>query len=177
MKRKFILIGAVLLMPVAVFAQGVWTTDTLPKFNMRYTQAEVVNGKIYGIYWQEDSTFFLDSNLVSRVSIFDPETHNWSFLAADNSSPRGNFATAMVGGKIYWIGAEPDTLINKVYVFDPITNSWSNIPYTGIFTSRTGFSTSVVDGKIYVIGGFGKGKEHATLEVFDPSTAAWSTRL
>ena len=43
-------------------------------------------------------------------------------------------------------------------------------------TARWGVGTSVVDGKIYAIGGRGEGKDLSTVEVYDPATDTWSKK-
>jgi N-acetylneuraminic acid mutarotase len=51
---------------------------------------------------------------------------------------------------------------------------WTSSSSTG-FTERGGLTSSVVNGKIYVIGGL-KGSQYLnTVEVFDPGTNTWST--
>jgi len=42
-------------------------------------------------------------------------------------------------------------------------------------TKRTGYSASMVNGKIYVIGGYSAGFDLSTVEVYDPITNAWSS--
>ena len=60
-----------------------------------------------------------------------------------------------------------------VEVYDPATNSWArkeNMP-----TPRWGLSTSVVNDKIYAIGGTPNGFESLrTVEIYDPVTNSWA---
>jgi hypothetical protein len=53
-------------------------------------------------------------------------------------------------------------------------NVWSTPTTTGTFTARYDLTSSVVNGKIYAMGG-NNGITVNILEVFDPSTNAWST--
>ena len=96
-------------------------------------------------------------------------------------TPRGYLATAAVNGKIYAIGGlnpsfERAQGISTVEEYDPVTDTWTlkaDMP-----TPRAVLSTSVVNGKIYAIGGEA---EHLTLESrawvstveeYDPGPAA-----
>jgi len=57
-----------------------------------------------------------------------------------------------------------------------VTNTWVTLTTSGMFTPRQLLSSSVLDGKIYVIGGQSQGEEWTnTVEVFDPATNSWST--
>ena len=109
-----------------------------------------------------------------------PVVGTWSTAASSGFTGRFVAASSVVGGKIYVMGGYGDgyILTDVLDVFDPSANSWT-VPLTsGTFTPRGGLSSAEVDGKIYVMGG-GVGattasKEVNVLEVFDPSTNAWS---
>src|SRR5207253_9580981 len=67
--------------------------------------------------------------------------------------------------------------VSRVEIFDPKTNRWATPVTTGSFSSRAFLTSSVVEDKIYVIGGSSSGSVYpdTMLEVFDPKTNAWST--
>ena len=57
----------------------------------------------------------------------------------------------------------------------PVTSgAWAAASNVG-FAPRAWFTTSVVDGKIYAIGGFGDSTLSTTIDVFDTATNKWST--
>src|SRR5580658_3978697 len=57
----------------------------------------------------------------------------------------------------------------------PVTSgTWSAASNAG-FAPRAWFTTSVVNGKIYAIGGFGDSTLCTTVDVFDTATNKWST--
>ncbi len=171
-------------------AQGVWTTDsTFPLLPHSNFTAPAVNGKIYVIGGGLGRSVYIDS-----LQIFDPIANAWS-TPADGSTIApmgyenvGSSATSVVGGKIYLIGGtEWDKYPNSnftdtIYVYDPSTNTWSTPATSGWFIARESHTASVVNGKIYVIGGDSSFEnlqstyiDAGSLQVFDPSSNTWST--
>ena len=109
---------------------------------------------------------------------------------------RNSFSTAVVDGKIYVIGGtlfehargvlrEPGPGIwrgpfgmSLVEVYDPETNTWQRL--ADMPTVRAGAKTAVVDGKIYVMGGYAGKDNHGknfkilkVVEMYDPQTDTW----
>jgi N-acetylneuraminic acid mutarotase len=86
----------------------------------------------------------------------------------------------VVDGKIYLVGGggSDGELITAVDVYDPKTDSWTT--KADIPTGRKWLATSVVDGKIYAIGGVPGpdwgGELLATVEMYDPATDTWTTK-
>ena len=59
--------------------------------------------------------------------------------------------------------------------YDPATDQWTQ--KADMPTGRSGMSTSVVNGKIYVIGGWGEGDQPlSTVEEYDPVTDTWTRK-
>jgi hypothetical protein len=97
------------------------------------------------------------------------------------STARALLSTSAVNGKIYAIGG---TLINPgwyrgistVEEYNPATNTWTR--KADMPTGRTYFSTSVVNGKIYAIGGLTSGiANHVSpVEEYDPATDTWTRK-
>jgi N-acetylneuraminic acid mutarotase len=84
----------------------------------------------------------------------------------------------VVDGKIYVIGGDSggDMLIVTVDVYDPLTDSWTT--KADMPTPRGASGTSVVDGKIYAIGGVTHplGQVVPAVEVYDPATNTWTQK-
>ena len=122
-----------------------------------------------------------------------PATLQWT-RKADMPTARIGFATSVVNGKVFVIGGSGqlemnefgDTSLSTVEMYDPKTDIWTqkaNMP-----TARSGVSVSVVDGKIYAIGGSkikriqvprgfrSEGEELATVEMYDPVTDTWTQK-
>jgi len=87
---------------------------------------------------------------------------------------RAYFATAVYQGKVYCIGGEGGA--NEVY--DPATDTWET--KTVMPTPRFALQANVVNGRIYLIGGYvpdnsGLGAISSLNEVYDPATDSWTT--
>ena len=94
---------------------------------------------------------------------------------------RSGLSTSVVNGKIYAIGGQAGKagpgggpLLSTVEVYDPATDTWKK--KADMPTARGWFSTSVVNGKIYAIGGGVGGLVFSTVEVYDPATDTWTRK-
>jgi len=132
----------------------------------------VADGKIYAIGGGYES---------NGVEEYDPVTNTWS-TKTPMPTPRIFFGIAVVDNKIYTIGGDGgnweagETLTKVNEVYDPLTDTWET--RTSMPTKRLGLSASVVDDKIYLIGGrMGEPTyaEVSATEVYDPSTDTWTT--
>ena len=87
----------------------------------------------------------------------------------------------VVDGKIYVMGGT-DTIyrvnsdyFSTVWMYDPSTDTWTQ--KADMLRGRGRFDSSVVDGKIYAIGGSPRGNSDlATVEMYDPSTDTWTRK-
>jgi len=162
-----------------------WTTlEPLPTIR-RDLGVAVVNGKIYAIGGRNDG------NYLSTNEEYDPETNTWT-TKTPMPTPRSDFGIAVVNDKIYCIGGIIDfdwsghgegilCAVNEVY--DPLTDTWEN--KTSMPTKRQRPTANVVNGKIYLIGGFqyhdSYYSNYGTIEldvneVYDPETDSWTTK-
>jgi len=139
----------------------------------------VVDGKIYAI-----GGMSLLGNAYSTVEMYDPVADTWT-KKADMPTARGRgVSTSVVNGKIYAIGGMLSRTegiywtrgSSAVEEYDPATDTWTrkaNMPM-----ERGYHSSSVVNGKIYVVGGqvhTDKWAMCTTVEEYDPATDTWST--
>ena len=156
-------------------ATDTWTTKADMPEPRKDLSTSVVDGRIYAISGGEDTTPHPD------VFEYDPATDTWT-RKADMPVARGDLSTSVVDGKIYAIGGGPSVDVNNwigtptVYAYDPATDTWTR--KADMPTARTTHAASVVDGKIYVIGGWSGDSEtplYSTVEVYDPATDSWTT--
>lgn len=137
--------------------------------------------------------------LVVEVSVFITvgtlAAAKWEVIS-ELPTHRKSFSTAVVDGKIYLIGGtlfehargvlrDPGPGIwrgpfgmSLVEVYDPETNTWQRL--ADMPTVRAGANTAVVDGKIYVMGGYAGKDNHGknfkflkAVEMYDPQTDTW----
>jgi N-acetylneuraminic acid mutarotase len=131
----------------------------------------VVNGKIYAIGgWG-------GSKSLSTVEEYDPVTDTWT-KKADMLTPRGYLATSAVNGKVYAIGGSDFVDGKVVYLptveeYDTMTDTWTK--KADMLTPRFAHSISVVNGKIYVIGGWIEWAI-STVEEYDPAMDTWTKK-
>jgi RNA polymerase sigma factor (sigma-70 family) len=132
-----------------------WTKKAdIPTTRYRFS-ACVLNGKIYAI----GGTAVGADIALSSIEEYDPVTDTWS-KKRDMSTPRILACTAAVNGKIYAMGGA-NTVNGQIVVhssvekYDPIKDEWTKEKDMPI---EAGVQyASVVDGKIYAIGGMAWG--------------------
>ena len=150
----------------------------------------VVDGKIYVLagYVGQDNQGVNLKNL-KAVEMYNPQTDIW-VRKQDMPTPRIDFGTGVVAGKIYAIGGrvhprdrKPGSpgRIDLVEVYDPATDTWTK--RAKMPTKRNGFGTGVVNDQIYTIGGTGwpqvgnhGGPYLGTIEVYAPRINRWTKR-
>ncbi len=141
---------------------------------MHHAMAAAAGGRVYVIGGEfEGAGTGRPEVYLDTVYSLDPQVGAWETHAP---MPTGRSAggAAAVDGKIYVAGGRPPRG-NDFAVYDTATDTWQVLP--DLPTQRNHLAVGAMDGKIYVAGGrFGGGfgsERTATLEIFDPSTAAW----
>jgi len=127
----------------------------------RTYSTSVVNGKIYAMFY-----------VLGTVEEYDPATDTWTEKA--NVPTARDFSTSAVNGRIYAIGGclpdwlPGDPFLSTVEEYDPATDTW--MKKADMPTARSCY-TSVVNGKIYAIGGYDGNRILSTVEEYDPGSA------
>jgi N-acetylneuraminic acid mutarotase len=153
-----------------------WTTKKDMLTGRSILSTSVVNGKIYAVggglgpnqWW---SAF---------VEEYDPATDTWT-QKKNMPTARWGLRTCTVNDKIYAIGGANTSGagfqggLHTVEVYDPVTDTWES--RADMPTRRLYFSASVVDGKIYAIGGNPNyGICISTVEEYNPATDKWKEK-
>ncbi len=161
-------------------ATDTWTQKADMPTPRSFLSTSVMDGKIYAIGGMSNSN---EQWRLETVEVYDPATDTWA-KARDITHARSCTAISVVNGEIYAIGGrgwsgvqnEPDPYLSSVEVFNLKTNQWQEI--TEMPTPRTSHTASIVDGKVYVIGGYiqedKKYKNLGTIEIYDPATDCWT---
>ncbi len=145
--------------------------------------ASVVNGKIYVFGGQNDDHYGegVTRNALNTVEEYDPTTDTW-IPKAPMPTARMDLASTAYNGKIYVFGGEKGWgangygfgFSNAVEAYDPSTDTWTT--KASMNTPRSGLASSVLDGKIYVLGLVDDtGINSNIAEVYTPSTDTWET--
>jgi N-acetylneuraminic acid mutarotase len=160
-------------------ANDTWTTMSEMPTARQGLSTSVVNGKIYAIGGGAFSTFRFDgAEIYSTVEEYDPATDAWT-TKSDMPTARGWHSANVVDGKIYLLGGSrageaSANHVRAVGVYDPATDIWTekgDMPWS----KGAGFS-SVVDGKIYVFGGYGGFRSFWRVDEYDPATDTWTEK-
>jgi len=157
-----------------------WTTmEPMPTARSGFGVA-VVDRKVYAIGGYNGT--YLSTN-----EMYDPLTDTWT-KKTSMPTARKDFAVAVYQNKIYVFGgttapsdSETSGYTGLIEVYNPSTDSWET--KTSMPTPRAGLCASVMNNKIYLIGG----KEYVNQspqfynsvgvnEVYDPETDTWTTK-
>jgi N-acetylneuraminic acid mutarotase len=140
----------------------------------------VVDGKIYAIGGSKGN--YLDVN-----EMYDPAADTW-ITKKPMPTPRTSFGIAVYNNKIFVFGgiagpinSESSGITGITEVYDPSLDSWET--KTLMPTPRASLSASVVNNKIYLIGGIVHTNQDPlyynstnVVEVYDPETDTWTTK-
>ncbi len=129
-----------------------------------------------------------ERNDTKSVEMYDPRTDTW---IKKRSMPtfRRRFTTAVADGKIYLIGGTvhdkrlgKQVITGLVEVYDPLTDRWQE--RADMLIEREPTKAQVVDGKIYVLGGYIlqqagglAGRFTRSIEEYNPKTNKWRKLL
>lgn len=151
-----------------------WTLKTDMLTARHFSGISVVDGKIYVMGGIRNCNY---TSSLSTVEEYDPSTDTWT-TKASMPTARTAISASMVNGKIYAIGGARNfkstaTIFPTVEEYDPTTDSWMS--RADMTTARMSLSTSVVNGKIYAIGGSTVSVPFtrvATVEEYEPISPA-----
>ena len=180
-------------------ATDTWTTIAPMPNPTSDVAAVACQNKIYVIGGENQTT----KGTLNRV--YDPATDTWQTKAPipiaiqDFTVDAADDKIYVIGGQLYnqpGTGSNPDSLSNATEVYNLILDSWASaapipisvgiVPASAgskfyVIDSTLGLASTVVDGKIYVIGGDilpqGTGGSVGALDanrIYDPSTNKWS---
>jgi N-acetylneuraminic acid mutarotase len=140
-----------------------WATRADMPTPRSHMTLSTLGGKIYAIGGGARIVAGRSGEWLSLLEVYDTATNRWA-RAADLPSPRLVLSSCVVDGRIYVMGgaisrgassleglARTLRTLSVVEIYDPASGGWTR--GRDLATSRGWFSTSVVDGKVYVVGG------------------------
>lgn len=142
--------------------------------------SSVVDGKIYVV---SGGSYYGQQGALNAVEMYDPEYDTWT-VKSNIPIARQCITTSVVNGKIYAIGGGEATnnvgyvgakIYTTVEEYDPATDTWSTKSSMPI--ARYCHSASVVDNKIYIIGGSINypWTSILSMDIYDPLIDVWSS--
>ena len=121
-------------------------------------------------------------NYSDELFVYDPAANTWT---QKQPMPRNTIegTSAAIDGKLFvlsschqqedcWNPVFPDV---SFYRYDPATDQWTELPSPRSQHPHIAGVAGAIGKKIYVVGGTYQGDN--VLEVYDPATNAWSTRV
>jgi N-acetylneuraminic acid mutarotase len=153
-----------------------WNTKASMLGPQSHAAAGVINGRLY---MAGGTNCCVEINTFSFYNI---ATNSWSF-GPNMPTVRQRAVGGVINGKFYVAGGWntqnlPGILpLATLEAYDPSTNSWSSL--ASMPTARSGATGGVINGLLYVVGGFTD--PNATvianvLEAYDPTTNTWATK-
>ena len=143
---------------------------------MNHTATSLADGRVLVVGGVTDN-----GGATNEVEIYDPVTDAWT-RADSLHNPRYNHtATLLLDGRVLIVGGFTPgsfhTATKKVEIYDPVTDRWAVV---GSMSERRAVhaATRLDDGRVLVAGGVTSPPNvltvTASVEIFDPATAAWS---
>lgn len=156
----------------------VWQQLTSAPQHLMGLHSETIDDNIY-LFGGQDNVDGIGEP-TDQVAVFNVAAGTWS-ERAPMPTRRGFLGTAVLDGRIYVIGGSPnmgeyDPATAVVEVYDPASNRWGFAP--PLVIARADLTASVVDGRIYAIGGTAHVGVDAlgVVEMYDPATKVWTRR-
>ena len=175
-----IVLSGIQQVAAAEMEAGTWTRKADMRTGRFFSGAAVVDGKIYVIGGGPKGSW-----LSTVVEEYDPAADTWA-PRVDVPNAIHVIGAAAVDGIIYAIGGWTvhDPLgqrdVSTVLAYDPAVEKWTKADKwtrkADMPTRRCRLTTSVVDGKIYAIGGKLGGDSVSAVEVYDPATDKWTRK-
>ena len=132
------------------------------------TAVVALNGEIYVL-----GGFDARGRIVAAVEAYDPQRDRWRTLA-DLPVPLHHANAAVTGGKIYVVGFLTGAFVadGRTFIYDPQTDSWASGQPMPAGTERGASGLAVLEGKIYLSGGF-RLSAVDDFSVYTPDSDTW----
>ncbi|HUS28438.1 MAG TPA: kelch repeat-containing protein, partial [Kofleriaceae bacterium] len=151
-----------------------WTqAGDVPHGAIQETAAVGVHGKIYVL-----GGFDSDDGIVALVQVFDASAGAWTNDATPLPRALHHINAVTDGDTIFVTGALSGvnfTPVGDTYSFTP-GGTWQTRAAMPVGRERGAAVTGIIDGKIYVAGGFRGGRAAALVDVYDPVADTWVAR-
>ncbi|MEK9630101.1 MAG: kelch repeat-containing protein, partial [Nitrospinota bacterium] len=135
--------------------------------------AGVIDGKLYVVGGWRISPALPTGNL----QIYDPSTNSWTQGPGipTNSGRSGCSTGRVINRKLYVLTACNgfSGYHRFLHVYNPDTNSWAQLPDAP--SVHADGAAGVINGKLYIAGGFNGSAASQQVDIYDPVANTWST--
>ena len=160
--------------------KGLWVTGAPSQTHRSEVAVTVVGGLVYviGGFEQPIKNHPEQIEISRTVEVYDPQLDKWAITTA-LPVPLHHAGAVGLDGILYVIGGfSPSesnawSPVNTLYRFDPKADEWNELQ--AMPTPRGALAVTVVQGKIYAIGGYDGKRNPGATEVYDPKTDVWET--
>ena len=150
----------------------IWVTASRMNHARYWAALSVVNGEIYATGGTGPSASRSKSDpYLSSVEVFNPKTNQWRERTEMFTRKAGHSAD-LINGKIYVIGGSvwedrEYKYHSTIEIYDPGTDRWTEA--RDMLVGKSGHTTEIIDGQIYIFGGDSKVAEGplTSVEVYD----------
>jgi N-acetylneuraminic acid mutarotase len=151
-------------------AGNTWSQLTNQLVPKRFPSSVVVGNNLYIVNGQLSGGAYND-----KVEVVDLSTGQ-IMLSTTNPYPSKSSGIAVWNGDIYVFGGSigSTAFSNKLYKFDTSTQTWTQLASMLEAKETTG---EIVNGKLYVIGGFFGTASSNRIDVYDIATNTWSNLM
>ena len=148
-----------------------WSAGPPLPLAVNHAMAAAVDGTVYVF-----GGYLGDGTPSAAAFRLAADADRWASVA-DMPEARGAGGSAAVGTSIFvagGIGPGRDVLAGSMLVYDSVADRWRSTP--GPPTRREHLGGAAAGGLFYTVGGRTAAGNLATVESFDPATAAWTRR-
>ena len=146
------------------------TTDIqMPGSSRAYHGLEFLNDEIWSV-----GGYSQDGGFLNSLHVFNVKYGTWKEMSR-MATKRCYVATCVMDGKIFAMGGHSGGSAERLRtaeVYDPARNQWDFIH--PMIHNRSDFTSVVLHGRIYVIGGFHDNQTLSTIECYNPEENRWS---
>src|SRR5262245_5714580 len=118
-----------------------------------------------------------DGLVSTDIELFDPSTGSSTLVAQMAEPRRGHAASLLQNGSVLIAGGytSGDAVLKSAFTFDPATNSVAPTPSVLHVARAFASATSLIDGRVVIIGGTDGTNDLASAEIYNPFLQTFST--
>ncbi|XP_053476799.1 kelch-like protein 10 isoform X3 [Ictalurus furcatus] len=141
---------------------GTWNEVAPMHFRRCFVSVAMLDGYIYAMGG------FDGEEWLNTAERYQPSTNQWSLIPSMHEVRSDASATTLLGKIGGFDGAHH---LRSVEAYNPRTNSWRML--ASMFYKRSNFGVEVMDGRLYVVGGYSSEGTTCNCEYYDEESNDW----